>query len=74
MLLNAESGDFTLSGFVYLDKDGEGAVRGLFGGLMYIRSNGTIGSNLGDWEYPYDGQKKITSGKWHHVALVKRGK
>ena len=73
VLLNAESGDFTLSGFVYLDKDGEDAVRGLFGGLMYIRSNGTIGSNLGDWEYPYDGQKKITSGKWHHVALVKRG-
>ena len=67
------SKDFTISSWVYLDPSGEGAKRVILFGLLFVRSDGTIGSDIGDWQFPYVSKNKLTSGAWHQVTLTKQG-
>lgn len=65
------SEDFSVSAWVYLDPSGEGAKREILYGLLFVRSDGTIGCDIGDWQFPYVSENKLTSGKWHHVTMTK---
>ncbi len=67
-------GDFTVSAWVYLDPERTGAARTILNHLLFVRSDGTIGSNIGDWQFPYVSGNTLTAGSWHHVALVKQGR
>ena len=66
--------DFTISSWVYLDPSGEGAKRVILFGSLFVRSDGTIGSDIGDWQFPYASKNKLTSGAWHQVTLTKQGR
>lgn len=65
--------DFTVSAWAYLDPDKTGASRTILNHLLFVRSDGRVGSNIGDWQFPYVSAIPFTPGAWHHVALVKRG-
>lgn len=65
--------DLTVSVWAYLDPSGTGAQRTILDELLYVRSDGTVGSNLGDWQFPYVTENTVSAGAWHHLALVKRG-
>ncbi len=65
-------GDFSVSTWVYLDPERTGAARTILNYLLFVRSDGTIGSNIGDWQFPYVSSNTLTAGEWHHVTLVKQ--
>lgn len=64
---------FTLSVWAYLTPGKEGAERTLLNYFLFVRSDGTIGSNIGDWQFPYVSTNTFTAGAWHHVLLTKQG-
>ncbi len=66
--------NFSVSSWVFLDPDGEGAKRTILFGLLFVRSDGTVGSDIGDWQFPYVSENRLTSGEWHHVTLTKEGR
>lgn len=41
--------------------------------LLYVEPDGTICSNIGDWQHPYESDNKLAVGKWQLVTLVKNG-
>lgn len=71
-LFKVDAAEYTLSARVYLEQDGAGAQRVILNHLMFVRSDGTIGSNIGDWQFPYISDIKLTAGMWHNVVLTKK--
>lgn len=45
----------------------------MFSGLLAVRSDGVLYTNLGSWEYPFFSTDKVPMGAWTDVALVKQG-
>ena len=66
------SEDFSISAWVYLDPSGESAKRTILHGLLFVRSDGTIGSDIGDWQFPYSSSNIVVSGTWQHITLSKQ--
>lgn len=71
-LFKVDAAEYTLSARVFLEPDGAGAQRVILNHLMFVRSDGTIGSNIGDWQFPYISDNKLTAGAWHSVVLTKK--
>lgn len=64
---------YTVSAWAYMEPEAEGAHRVIINHLLFVRSDGTVGSNLGDWQFPYVSENKFSSGGWHNVILTKNG-
>lgn len=71
-ILNCDS-NFTLSTWVYLDPEKAAAKRTILSYFLFVNSNGTVGSNIGDWQFPYTSTNKLSPGNWHNVILKKQG-
>lgn len=67
------SGSFTISAWAYLEPGRDGVQRNLLNYLLFVRSDGKVGSNIGDWQFPYVSQNTFAAGNWHHVVLTKLG-
>lgn len=64
---------YTLTARIYLDPARPGVESVVFSGLLAVRSDGVLYTNLGSWEYPFFSTDKVPMGAWTDVALVKQG-
>ena len=64
---------YTLTARIYLDPARPGVENVVFSGLLAVRSDGVLYTNLGSWEYPFFSTDKVPMGAWTDVALVKQG-
>lgn len=71
-LFKVNSSEYTVSAWAYLEPEGAGACRIILSNFIFVRSDGTMGSNIGDWQFPYLSDNKFTAGQWHHVVLTKK--
>lgn len=65
--------DYTISVWAYQEPGTEGAQRTIINHMLFVRSDGKVGSNIGDWQFPYVTDTTFTPGAWHHVLLTKNG-
>lgn len=65
--------DYTISVWAYQEPGTEGAQRTIINHMLFVRSDGKVGSNVGDWQFPYLTDTTFTPGAWHHVLLTKSG-
>ena len=62
--------NFTVSAWVYLDADAAEKTHTIIKDILYVRPDGTVCSDAGDWEFPYVSSNKLESGKWSNVTLT----
>lgn len=70
-VLQTEKPQYTISTWAYLEPEAAGAHRVIINHMLFVRSDGTVGSNIGDWQFPYYTDNKFTPGEWHNVILTK---
>ncbi len=62
---------YTVSAWVY--RNNALSTHNILQELLYVEPDGTICSNIGNWQFPYKSSNKLTAGKWQLVTLVKNG-
>lgn len=65
--------DLGVSVWVYRKSDRTQTVRTIISGYLSLRSDGRPTTPIGEWMYPLSADKSISTDKWDHIYLKKKG-